>query len=699
MPALKNHLSLDAPVTVLHGAGERVADKLKRLDVETVRDLLFLMPLRYMDRTRLSPIGAIRPGTYVQVEGTIDLAQVRFGRRRSLLCRISDGTGALTLRFFHFNKSQQDRMQRGLKLRCYGQARFGAETLEMVHPEYQIHAPDHELAVDETLTPVYPAAEGLSQAVLRKLTAQALRIMQQHPEQLQELLPPELLEEFQQPELTAAINYVHRPPPDAITQQLIDGTHPAQQRLAFEELLAQYLSLQQLRAQLRDQVATPFISHGEIRKEFLHALTFQLTPAQKRTAGEILHDLQQPVPMLRLLQGDVGSGKTVIAALAALAAVESGYQAAIMAPTELLAEQHAQTLTHWLAPLKVPVMLLTGKLTRAERRRQAEFLNTGKPCVVIGTHALFQEDVSFPGLRLVIVDEQHRFGVHQRLALLEKGKAAGTVPHQLIMTATPIPRTLAMTIYADLDISIIDGLPPGRQPVNTVVMSAVRRDEVIDRIAQACAEGRQVYWVCPLVEESEIIQCEAAIAASQTLAEKLPQVSVGLIHGRLKPAEKEAVMRDFRAGKIQLLTATTVIEVGVDVPNASLMIIDNAERMGLFQLHQLRGRIGRGKLRSDCVLLYQPPLSEMAKIRLDTMRTTNDGFAIAKKDLELRGPGEMLGTRQTGLPGLRIADLIRDAGLLPEVHRAAALLMRSYPQIIPALTARWLGRDMDYGKV
>lgn len=692
-------LSLASPVSTLRGVGGQVAQKLNRIGILTIQDLLFHMPLRYVDRTRLCPIGALRAGFSTQVEGTIELTQVRFGKRRSLLCRISDGTGALTLRFFYFSKAQQERLQRGMKLRCFGQARYGAQTLEMVHPEYQVLASDQELPVDETLTPVYPATEGLQQSTLRKLTTQALAVLEKSGGKLTELLPDPVLKKFELPELGKAITYVHRPPPDAITQQLMDGTHPAQQRLAFEELLAQYLSLQRLRNQLRAHMATPLNNDHALSASFLKSLPFSLTRAQLRCADEISHDLQMNKPMLRLLQGDVGSGKTVIAALAAIKAIECNCQAAIMAPTELLAEQHYTTLQQWLEPLGVCVILLTGKLGKTERNKRVGILAENKPCIAIGTHALFQQDVVFSNLRLIIIDEQHRFGVHQRLALLDKGKAGDIFPHQLIMTATPIPRTLAMTIYADLDISVIDELPPNRQPVNTVVISTAKRDEVIERIAQACKQGRQVYWVCTLIDESEVLQCEAATDTSVYLAEKLEGIKVGLIHGRLKPQEKDSIMSAFKSGEIQLLVATTVIEVGVDVPNASLMIIENAERLGLFQLHQLRGRIGRGSIKSDCALLYQPPLGETAKTRLETLRNTNDGFEIAKKDLELRGPGEMMGTRQTGLPELRIADLIRDAGLLPDIHKAADILMRQYPQLIQPLIDRWLGKDIDYGKV
>ncbi|HSR63739.1 MAG TPA: ATP-dependent DNA helicase RecG [Gammaproteobacteria bacterium] len=692
-------LSLDSPVIELHGVGSRIAEKLQRLGILQIRDLLFHLPLRYVDRTRLTPIGGLQPGRDALVEGTLELAQVKFGRRRSLLCRISDGTGALTLRFFHFSRSQQNRLQQGSRLRCYGQARRGAHTLEMIHPEYEILAADTSPPVETNLTPVYPATEGLHQVKLRKLARQALALLEHPGEHLNELLPPELLDRLQLPQLTDAIRYVHRPPADAETEDLLLGRHPAQHRLVFEELLAQTVSLQRVRQSLRSHRATPLENNSSLKTRFLNSLPFRLTGAQEKAARSIAEDLCNDSPMLRLLQGDVGSGKTVVAALAGLQTIGAGYQVALMAPTELLAEQHYQTLSNWLSPLDIPVVLLTGKSAGSGRGQSLAYLADSKPCFIVGTHALFQKDVRFGKLRLVIIDEQHRFGVHQRLELHNKGRQGDIFPHQLIMTATPIPRTLAMTIYADLDISVIDELPPGRQPVNTVVISTDRREDVIERIKQACAEGRQVYWVCTLIEESESLQCETAISTHQHLTDRLPEINVGLIHGRKKGREKESIMAAFKSGDIQLLVATTVIEVGVDVPNASLMIIENAERFGLFQLHQLRGRIGRGSIKSDCVLLYQPPLGDNAKTRLDTMRRTDDGFEIAQKDLELRGPGEMMGTRQTGLPDLRIADLMRDAHLLPDIHRAADILMKDYPDHVQPLIDRWLGQEIHYGKV
>ena len=691
--------SLDDPVSGLRGVGVHIAEKLSRLGITTIRDLLFHLPVRYLDRTRLTPIGALMPGINTLVEGKVEITQVKFGKRRSLLCRISDGTGALTLRFFYFSKSQQNRLVTGTLLRCYGSCRHGAQTLEMIHPEYQVLQPDRNVPVEETLTPVYPATGGLQQRTLRKLVSQALDILDKPGSELAELFPEQFLSRFNLPDLRDAIRFVHNPPPDVITDELVQGIHPAQQRLAFEELLARYLCLQQLRKKTREHRAVSLASDGELENSFLQRLPFSLTAAQKHAAAIIREDLEKDSPMLRLLQGDVGSGKTVVAVLAGLQAIAAGYQVAFMAPTELLAEQHFDNLQNWLQGLPVSVICLTGKLSRSQRAEHLQKISEDTACIVAGTHALFQQGVEFHRLRLVIIDEQHRFGVHQRLALLEKCRDRDISPHQLIMTATPIPRTLAMTLYADLDLTVIDEMPPGRLPVNTVVIATDKRDDVIERIRNACAGNRQVYWVCTLIEESESLQAEAAIATFDYLAEKLREFTIGLIHGRLKSREKETIMRSFKEGRIQLLVATTVIEVGVDVPNASLMVIENAERLGLFQLHQLRGRIGRGSRKSDCVLLYQPPLGELARTRLDTMRSTNNGFEIAQKDLEIRGPGEFMGTRQTGITELRIADLMRDAGLLPDVHKAARIMTEQYPDRIPQLVDRWLGPGTDFTKV
>jgi ATP-dependent DNA helicase RecG len=688
------------PVTSLRGVGPRVAQRLVNLGIETVQDLLFHLPLRYQDRTRVVPIGSLRPGDEAVIEGTVDLAEVKFGRRRMLLVRLSDGTGALMLRFFHFNANQQAGFTRGVRLRCFGEVRPGVVTLEMIHPDYRRMDAAAVEAVEEHLTPIYPSTEGVHQLTLRALTEQALeRLAQAGDAGLREWLPAELLREFKLPSLAAAIRYVHRPPPEASIESLEAGRHPAQQRLVFEELLAHHLSLRQLRHAAKAQRAPGLDGDGRLRARFAAALAFALTGAQRRVGAEIAADLAREHPMLRLVQGDVGSGKTVVAALAALQAVEAGTQVAVMAPTELLAEQHYRNFHAWLAPLGVEVAWLSGKIKGRARDAALAALAEGRAAVAIGTHALFQEDVRFARLGLVIVDEQHRFGVHQRLALRDKGRQGELRPHQLTMTATPIPRTLAMTLYADLDASVIDELPPGRSPVQTVVIPDSRRPEIVERVRQACAQGRQAYWVCTLIEESEALQCQAAADTAAQLAEALPELRVGLVHGRLKPREKEAVMAAFKVHGLDLLVATTVIEVGVDVPNASLMIVENAERLGLAQLHQLRGRVGRGAQQSNCVLMYHGPLSEQARSRLGVLRDTTDGFEIARRDLELRGPGEVLGTRQTGLLSLRIADLLRDQDLLPGIERAAERLLSAYPEHVAPLIRRWLGDAGRYGEV
>jgi ATP-dependent DNA helicase RecG len=685
------------PVTALKGVGQALADKLGRLGVETVQDLLFLLPLRYEDRTRTVPIGSLRPGDRAVVEGEVELAEVVFRRKRTLLVRLSDGTGFLTLRFFYFSGAQQQQLQRGLRLRCFGEVRRGPVGLEIVHPEYRrADVPDAQ-AVEDVLTPIYPATEGVQQGRLRILTAMALE--QAARSTVRDWLPPELLADLGLPPLQAALEYVHRPPPDARLDLLAAGRHPAQRRLAFEELLAHQLSLRQLRKEVRRDPAWPFGGPGELERKLLDSLPFALTGAQRRVVAEVRADLCQSSPMLRLVQGDVGSGKTVVAALAALRAVESGCQAALMAPTELLAEQHAQNFERWLRPLGLPVAFLSGRLTGRARQAALDAIASGEVPLVVGTHALFQEGVRFARLGLAIVDEQHRFGVHQRLALREKGAGGGRFPHQLIMTATPIPRTLAMTAYADLDVSVIDELPPGRTPVSTVAIAESRRDEVVARIHAAVREGRQAYWVCPLIEESEVLEAQAAEETAATLAAALPEIRVALVHGRMSSADKERTMARFKAGEIGLLVATTVIEVGVDVPNASLMVIENAERMGLAQLHQLRGRVGRGKHASSCVLLYRPPLSDTARQRLKVLRETTDGFEVARRDLELRGPGELLGTRQTGLMQMKVADLVRDADLLPRVQDAAEMMLARHPANIGPLKRRWIGAGARYGKV
>jgi ATP-dependent DNA helicase RecG len=684
-------------VTALKGVGPKLAERLRRLEIHTAEDVLLHLPLRYQDRSRLTPIHQLQPGEEALIEAQVISSEVVARSRRFLLCHLADGTGVLTLRFFHFSPAQQQLLgQPGIRLRCFGEVRPGYNGgLEMIHPECRRVEPD--TPIEERLTPFYPATAGLQQFTLRNLAEAALAQLETAA-LLPELLPPALLARLHLPPIAEAVRLLHQPPAETSVAELENGRHPARQRLAFEELLAHQISLRRLRERTRRQVAPP-LTGSSLSQRFLERLPFALTHAQQRVLAEIADDLAQPRPMLRLLQGDVGSGKTVVAAAAALRAVETGAQAALMAPTELLAEQHYRNFRNWLDELGIEVAWLTGRLTGKARRILLERLAAGEIQVVVGTHALFQEAVAFAELALVIVDEQHRFGVHQRLALREKGQAGGRCPHQLIMTATPIPRTLAMSAYADLDTSIIDELPPGRRPVKTVAVPDHRRTQIIDRTRQACLSGRQAYWVCPLIEESEILQCQAATVTAEQLTEILPELRIGLVHGRLPAAAKEAVMAGFKAGELQLLVATTVIEVGVDVPNASLMIIENPERLGLAQLHQLRGRVGRGAVESSCVLLYRPPLSEVAHARLAVLRECHDGFEIARCDLELRGPGEVLGTRQTGEQNLRVADLLRDQEWLTVIRQTADHLLREHPECVEPLIRRWIGAGARYGEV
>jgi ATP-dependent DNA helicase RecG len=689
--------TLASPLTVLRGVGPALAERLERLGLHRVEDLLFLLPLRYEDRTRLVRLGALETGQRCLVTGEVLLAETVYRGRRSLLVRIGDGSGQLTLRFFHFSQQQQARFQPGVRLTCFGDARRGPAGLEMIHPEYRLLRPGQDASTEDRLTPVYPATEGVQQGRLRNLTGQALTIMRRVPPA--ELLPETVRDSLGLPPLVEAIAYLHRPPLDAETDRIAAGRHPCQERLVFEELLAHYLSLRKLRALARIEHARPLRHGREAVRAFVAGLPFDLTGAQQRVVDELLADMAEPHPMMRLVQGDVGSGKTVVAAIACRNAIANGVQAAVMAPTELLAEQHWKSFTGWFEPLGIECAWLSGSQRAAARRQSLEAVANGSAKLVVGTHALFQEGVEFSDLALIVVDEQHRFGVRQRMALRDKGVSARGHPHQLVMTATPIPRTLAMAAYADLDTSVIDELPPGRTPVATVALPDTRRDEVIERVRSACVAGQQAYWVCPLIEESDALDYEAAEARYAMLSDALPELRIGLVHGRMKATAKERGMRAFKAGDIQLLVATTVIEVGVDVPNASLMIIENAERMGLSQLHQLRGRVGRGTRQSHCVLMYRPPLGELARERLAVLRDTNDGFAVAQRDLELRGPGELLGTRQTGLPEYRIADLLRDARLIPDVQKAAGTIESAYPELAAGLVRRWLGDADRYGKV
>ncbi len=686
----------ELPVTRLRGVGPRVAATLERLGIATVQDVLFHLPLRYQDRTRVTAIGALRPGDEAVVEGEVQLAEIGYGRRRALLVRVSDGTGALTLRFFHFSAQQQRAFERGRRVRCFGEARRGPATLELVHPEYRFVV-DGAGGEEETLTPLYPATEGIGQLTLRRQADAALLMLADGA--LTEWLPDALLRRLGLPPLDHALRLLHRPPPDVDLAALRAGRHPAQQRLAFEELLAHHLSLRRLRERMKRHRAPPLCGDGSFSTRLMERLPFALTAAQQRVIGEVCDDLAQSHPMLRLVQGDVGSGKTIVAALCALTAIETGHQVALMAPTELLAEQHLKNFAHWLQPLGIAVGWLGGKSRGKARAQALAAMADGATQLAVGTHALFQDDVRFARLGLVIVDEQHRFGVHQRMALRNKGQTRNSHPHQLIMTATPIPRTLAMTAYADLDTSVIDELPPGRTPVTTVALPATRRSEVLQRVEAVCAGGGQAYWVCTLIEESEALQAQAAEETAVQLGAALPGLRVALVHGRMKAADKERVMGAFSAAEVDLLVATTVIEVGVDVPNASLMIIENPERLGLAQLHQLRGRVGRGAAQSHCVLLYQAPLSDNARQRLAILRETSDGFEVARRDLELRGPGEVLGTRQSGMLQLKVADLVRDQGLIPQVQQAAAELLRHHPDHVEPLVRRWLGEAPRYATV
>jgi ATP-dependent DNA helicase RecG len=677
------------PVQVLKGVGQAVAEKLKRLEIYNIQDVLFHLPMRYEDRTKLTALGSLRLGQLVLVEGIIDHSEVKFmGRgRRSLLCYLSDNTGAIVLRFFHFNKAQQNNLCNGARLRCFGETRRGANRLEIVHPEYQIIS-QQDASIEQSLTPVYPKTEGVHQTLLKKLSDQVLSKINQG--QLIDWLPDQVKQKYQFPDLVDALSDVHRPDKNENVSVLNECKSKAQQRLLFEELLAHQLSLLQARQKIKQTAARKLSIDKSEHQTFAGQFPFELTSAQKKVIAEIFSDMEKPHPMLRLVQGDVGSGKTVVAAAAANVVINCGFQFALMAPTEILAEQHFLNFRQWLGADNC--LLLTG---RDKGKRRAEKLNqisTGLCRIIIGTHALFQDDVEFKDLVLLVVDEQHRFGVHQRLALREKGRHSNFVPHQLIMTATPIPRSLAMTAYADLDYSVIDELPAGRKPVTTVVVSTSRRDEVIERIKNACEQGEQAYWVCTLVEESEFLQCQAAEVAAQQLTAELTNVRVGLVHGRMKQEDKQSIVMQFKNNEIDLLVATTVIEVGVDVPNASLMVIENAERLGLAQLHQLRGRVGRGGKQSSCVLMYQPPLSEMGKQRLGILRETNDGFKVAETDLELRGPGEVLGTRQTGLMQLRIADIVRDESWFPEVKKTALYIIRHHPEAVKPIVRRWLGK-------
>ena len=671
-----------------------VQEKLSRLGICTDQDLILHLPLRYEDETRLFAIADAPQGQTVQVEGVIVHSEVVVRPRRQLVCQVEDNSGVLVMRLLNFYGSQIKSYAAGKRVRLLGEVRSGFFGAEMVHPKCRfVHAGE---SLADAMTPVYPVTAGLTQKMIGKLIGQALQNNQQ---MLIETVPDNIIRKYRLAGFRDSVMCLHNPPPEVSLQALQARTHPAWRRIKFDELLAQQLSMRLHYRQRRSHAAPVLAQKDGLRQTFLAGLNFQLTAAQMRVAAEISRDLTSPYPMQRLLQGDVGSGKTIVAALAALQAIENGYQAAIMAPTEILAGQHFQKLASWFEPLGVKVAWLSGSQKKKQKQAVSEEIASGAVQLAIGTHALFQEQVVFQQLGLVIIDEQHRFGVHQRLALRMKGAQSDIVPHQLMMSATPIPRTLSMSYFADLDVSIIDELPPGRSPVVTKLIADNRRGEIMARIQQACGQGQQVYWVCPLIEESEALQLQTALATYENLSQVFTELTVGLVHGRLPPQEKAAVMQRFKQGEIQLLVATTVIEVGVDVPNASLMVIENAERMGLSQLHQLRGRVGRGTAASICILMFQQPLSEIARKRLKIIFEHSDGFEIARQDLQLRGPGEFLGARQSGMPLLRFADLEQDGDLLKAAQDAADELLNNHPQLAQQHIARWLGEKAGYLRV
>ena len=680
-------------LTELAGVGAKMAEKLHKIGLNNVQDVLFHLPLRYEDRTRIWPINRVAPGQFLTVQGEVSHCSIQFGKRKMLTVKIGDTTGSVTLKFFNFNAAMKNSFSQGKQVKAYGEIKGSQFGLEIIHPDYRLFSEPTELSVEETLTPVYPTTDGLRQTTLRNLTDQALALLEKSA--VTELLPAGLYD--QQMTLAQALQLMHRPTADISLEQLDAGKHPAQKRLILEELLAQNLSMLALRSKGQQHQSWSFAPQDTLKQQLLASLPFTPTGAQQRVVADIEADLAKSQPMMRLVQGDVGSGKTLVAALAALRAIEHGYQVALMAPTELLAEQHVANFSQWLNPMGIGVGWMAGKLKGKAREKELVRIANGDAKMVVGTHALFQDQVVFNNLALIIIDEQHRFGVHQRLDLREKGATNRCYPHQLVMTATPIPRTLAMTAYADMDTSVIDELPPGRTPIQTVALPDSRRPQIIERIRAACQqEGRQTYWVCTLIDESEVLEAQAASDTADELTRLLPELKVGLVHGRMKPKEKQAIMASFKAGEIDLLVATTVIEVGVDVPNASLMVIENPERLGLAQLHQLRGRVGRGEIASHCVLLYHAPLTKTAQKRLAVLRESSDGFVIAERDLEIRGPGELLGTKQTGIADFKVADLIRDQYLIPQVQKLARHIHDQYPDNAIAIIDRWIGQRENY---
>ena len=685
-------------ITSLKGVGPSLERKFNQLGIYNLQDLLFHLPFRYEDRTKLSPINSVKLGDRVQISGEIVSNKILFGQRRSLQCILRDSTGFIYLRFFHFSSAQKNSLTPGKLLSCYGEVRRGRNGFEIYHPEYkEIYSYDNN-SLENSLTPIYPTTDGIQQKRLRSFVKQGIEILNRN-HKLVEYLPSEILSEYKLCSLEDAIQTLHNPPNCLDLNTLNRGLSSFQQRLAFEELLAHRLCIRKFRKVPNQVLAPSVVFEQGLHEDFLDQLPFKLTNGQESALKDILSDLTQTTPMHRLLQGDVGSGKTVVAAIASIQVIGNGYQVALMAPTEILAEQHFNNFKKWCVPLGIRVGWLSGKIKGALRKETLQDLEFGTCQILIGTHALFQKDVIYNKLGFIIIDEQHRFGVHQRLSLRNKASSSVFQPHQLVMTATPIPRTLAMSVYADLDSTVIKDLPPGRLRVNTAVISNEKRADIVKRIKDACINGRQVYWVCTLIEESEALECEAAEVISLSLANLLPKTRVGLIHGRMRSDEKNSVMTDFKNGDIQLLVATTVIEVGVDVPNASLMIIENAERLGLAQLHQLRGRVGRGNIQSHCILLYQTPLSRDGKLRLGVMRESCDGFYIAEKDLELRGPGQVLGTNQAGLMSFKIADMQRDALLLEDIKNVSESLMLNNKEIVDPLINRWLSNREEYANV
>ncbi|MEE9356045.1 MAG: ATP-dependent DNA helicase RecG [Methylococcaceae bacterium] len=689
---------LSQPVEILPGIGPKAVKQLNKIGLFSIQDLLLHLPFRYQDRTQIKSMQTLKPGETVLVGGKVQSMEILNQRRNSLLCQLSDGSGYIALRFFHFTARQQQTLQAAHQVVCFGEVREGYMGLEMVHPDYQCLSDSDDIPTKAELTAVYPTTEGLRQNVIRRAILHAMELLEkQHGALLTEWLPSSSLSTLGGGSISATVRTLHTP-----GKRFADKEHlltPYRQRLAFEELLAHFLSQQLIKQQRNQLQATAIELNDALEEAFIESLPFALTQAQQKVIGEIQQDLSQPMPMQRLLQGDVGSGKTIIAAYAALLSAKSGLQVVLMAPTELLAEQHFQNFSQWLSTFDLHCAYLSGRLNKANKAATLEAIAQADVYVVIGTHAVFQDSVQFKNLGLIMIDEQHRFGVQQRLVLREKGSSQNLMPHQLFLTATPIPRTLAMMQYSDLAISTIDQLPPGRKPIETRVIAASRRQEIIHRINDWVAEGHQAYWVCTLIEESEKLQCQAAEDTLQQLVEALPNVRIELLHGRMKSTEKDSIMQAFKNHQADLLVATTVIEVGVDVPNADLMIIENAERLGLSQLHQLRGRVGRGGQQSYCMLLYQPPLSDIARERLAIIRQTQDGFQIAEKDLELRGPGERLGIRQTGQMQFRIADLERDKALIPKVQEVGEWVLHHSPDSVQPIIARWVGDLTQYAEV